>query len=226
MNVVVCVESGPISRATEAALELAGGLGGPTEIVALCATDGPEPELRLTRQMRLSRLVVVREPRFAACDPYVMGQLLACAANHLHASMVVLGSRSDVYGSGMTGAVVAKFLEWPLVSRVESMRLDAAWPTAIISDVRTGGRHARIQIPLPNILTTAPRAPAGGRRRIGTLVAPPATEHLAIETLGMSHELLHSIRNPSTEIESFADKVITAVSAADLMEKLMRIPPP
>ncbi len=226
MNVVVCVESGSLSRATEAALELAGGLGGPTEILALCATDGPEPELRLTRQMRLSRLVVVRESQLGTCDPFVVGQLLACAASHLHASMVVLGSRSDAYGSGMTGAVVAKFLGWPVVSRVESMGLDAAWPTAIISDVRTGGRYARIQVPLPNVLTTAPRAPGGGRRRIGTLVAPPATEHLAIETLGISQELMHSIRNPSTQIESFADKVITAVSAADLMEKLKRIPSP
>jgi electron transfer flavoprotein alpha/beta subunit len=114
-----------------------------------------------------------------------MGMVLAEAARHLEASLVIAGERSDEEGQGLVPAALAHDLKAHLISRVDAVRVSAT-ADAVEVRVRAGGQICTIECPLPLVLTTPPRA-AGEAR-------PTASHPGSIETLPLTQLAIDASR--------------------------------
>lgn len=214
MNVVVCIEPPGPGPAALHALDLATRLGAPTRPIVLCVrAEAEAPEL--PRQSAPPGLAVVAHPAIAALDPLRLGELLALGARHLAASLVLTGSRSGSRGLGATGAAIARHLGWPYLARIESLALDGAgeFPTSALVELRSGGKLARLQVPLPAVLTVAPRLPAGRRRRASNAGAAPEIAWLDPTELGAQVHTWDVPELPAPDFEPFTAQVPTVTSS-------------
>jgi electron transfer flavoprotein beta subunit len=184
--VLVLLESPSPSPASRAALALASSLGDKAEVVVLSAGGTPDSaSFELARQtIAVCRIIHLRDPALSKQDFLTLGMVLAEAARHLEARVVVAGEHSDGEGQGMVPAALAHHLQAPLFARVQAASLTTAKDGVLRMTVRSGGRLCQVGSPLPVVLTTPPALRAG--------VAPsearqlsPAVEALALAQLGL-----------------------------------------
>jgi electron transfer flavoprotein beta subunit len=184
--VLVCLESPAPSPASRAALRLASTLGAKAEIVALSA--GGEAEVasfELARQtVGVRRIVHLQDAALGKPDFLTLGMVLAEAARHLKACVVVAGEHSDGEGQGMVPAALAHHLRAPLFARVQAAAWTGAEAELLEMTIRSGGRLCKVTSPLPVVLTTLP-ALGFGATPSGSLPFPPAVEALALAQLGL-----------------------------------------
>jgi electron transfer flavoprotein alpha/beta subunit len=185
--VLLCLESPSPGRASRAALDLACTLAGSAKVIALSA-GGPaaSASLELARACAsVARVIHLDDPLLDKADFLTMGMVLAEAARHLEASLVIAGERSDEEGQGLVPAALAHDLKAHLISRVDAVRVSAT-ADAVEVRVRAGGQICTIECPLPLVLTAPPRA-AGEAR-------PTASHPASIETLPLTQLAIDASR--------------------------------
>ena len=186
MIVLVCLESPSPSAASRAALRLAGTLGDKAEIVVLSAGGAPDSaSFELARQTSaVGRIVHLQDSAHKDPDFLTLGMVLAEAARHLEARVVVAGEHSDGEGQGMVPAALAHHLQAPFFARVQA----AAWTPpkdgGLQLTIRSGGRLCKVASPLPVVLTTPP-TPDVGTPPSETKPSSAIVEALSLAQLGL-----------------------------------------
>jgi electron transfer flavoprotein alpha/beta subunit len=180
--VLVCLEPPSPCRASRAALALALAQAGSAQVVALVAGGRAEtPTLDLARASA-ARVVHLDDPALDKADFFTTGMVLAEAARHLEAGVVLAGQHSDEEGQGLVPAVLAHHLHAPSFARVLGLEWPAGSPDTVELTLRAGGRICRIASPLPAVLTTEPGAAIPPARASGAAVA---VETLSLAQLGL-----------------------------------------
>ena len=183
MIVLVCLESPAPSRASRAALALACTLATDAQVVAVSAGGSvASHSLDLARTCApVSRVLQIEDPALDQADFLTTGMVLAEAARHLEAGLVIAGERSDHEGQGLVPAALAHHLHARLISRVQSVRL-AATPDAIEVTLRAGGKICTLACPVPLVLTTPPGPNIAAELPVG---ASRAVDSLPLAQLGL-----------------------------------------
>jgi electron transfer flavoprotein beta subunit len=153
--VLVCLESPCPGRASRAALALACSLTETAAVVALSAggtKDGAAVALARSCPA-FSRIVHIDDAVLDQADFMTMGMVLAEAARHLEASLVLTGERSDDEGQGLVPAALAHHLRANLLSRVQAVRLSPE-PDTVEVTLRAGGQRCSVAAHAPLVLTT------------------------------------------------------------------------
>jgi electron transfer flavoprotein alpha/beta subunit len=222
MIVLVCLESPRPSRASRAALELACSLCPDARLIAVSA-GGPadSDSLELARSTAaVSRVVHVADAALEHGDFMTMGMVLAEAARHLEAGLVVTGERSDEEGQGLVPAALAHHLHAHLLARVLAVR-PAQQADTVEVVVRSGGQRLTVAAPLPLVLSVPPPlgmppAPSTGPRR--------ESETWGLERIGLAADRL--IPRPEllgamvpAPVESFRDLTLAEATAALLRHR-------
>lgn len=185
MIVLVCLESPEPGRAGRAALSLARQLAATAQIVALSA-GGPvaSASLELARQGGAHRVIHFDEPALDRADFFTLGMVLAEAARHIKAALVIAGEHSDNEGQGLVPAALAHHLGAPIVARVQDVERSTAADDAVVLTVRAGGRKNRIAMALPLVLSTSiatNATPVAGQS------SRPGVETITFAQLGLDH---------------------------------------
>jgi electron transfer flavoprotein beta subunit len=166
-------------------MHLARQLAETAQIVALSA-GGPANSfaLEMARHGGAHRVLHLDEPELDRADCLTLGTVLAEAARHIQATLVIAGERSDDEGQGMVPAALAHHLEAPLVARIQRVMPSTTTADAVVLTVRAGGRENRLEMRLPLVLSTSP-APGAPSRRDVTAKTPPVVERLTLAQLGL-----------------------------------------
>jgi electron transfer flavoprotein alpha/beta subunit len=168
--VVVCLESPRPSRASRAALDLAGSLCPNARLIAVTA-GGPHDGASLAlacATAAVGQVVHLADAALDHADFMTLGMVLAEAARHLEAGLVVTGERSDEEGQGLVPAALAHALHAPLLARALAVRPAQAADTVEVV-LRSGGRRLTVAAPLPLVVSVPPRpdvAPAAAAGRL------------------------------------------------------------
>lgn len=188
MIVLVCLESPEPSRASRAALSIARRFAGTAQIVALSA-GGPvaSASLDMARRSGAHRVIHLDEPALDRADFFTLGMVLAEAARHIGATLVIAGERSDDEGQGLVPAAVAHHLGAPIVARVQDVESSLATPNAVVLTVRAGGRKNRIEMALPLVLSTPPAPIAANDAAIVSHASLPSVQTMTFARLGLDH---------------------------------------
>jgi len=181
--VLVCLESPSPSLASRAALRLAGGLGDQANVVVLSiGGEVEDPSFELARQnAAVRRIVHLQDSTFNGAGFFTLGMILAEAARHLEARVILAGEHSDGEGQGMVPAALAHHLKAPLFARVESVQLPTSDNEVLYLSLRSSGRLCKVASPPPVVLTTQPR-PVGESSKS----AAHTKSSLAVETLSLA----------------------------------------
>lgn len=183
MNILVCLETPSPGRASRAALDLACAAGAAVRVIAVSA-GGPavNEAVELARSRPgVSRVLHIGSSTLDQSDFLTMGMILAEAARHLEATLVLTGERSEVEGQGLVPAALAHHLRAPLLARVQSFRTTGA-PDVVEVTVRAGGLLCRLACPLPLVLSVPPDATAP---RAAEAPAQRPVEVLPLPQLGL-----------------------------------------
>jgi len=129
----------------------------------------------------VSRVLHIEDPALDQADFLTTGMVLAEAARHLEAGLVIAGERSDHEGQGLVPASLAHHLHARLISRVQSVRL-AATPDTIEVTLRASGKICTLACPVPLVLTTPPGPNVAAELPVG---APRAVDSLPLAQLGL-----------------------------------------
>jgi electron transfer flavoprotein beta subunit len=185
--VLVCLESPSPSLASRAALRLACGLGDRANVVVLSVGDesaGPSFELA-RRSAAVHRIVHLQDPTFKKAGFFTLGMVLAEAARHLEARVILAGQHSDGEGQGMVPAALAYHLKAPLFARVGSVQLPASEDEVLHLSIRSGGRLCKVESPLPVVLTIQPSSAEETSPLPESTQSSPAVETLSLAQLGI-----------------------------------------
>ena len=183
MIVLVCLEPPAPGRSSRAALDLACTLAGSARLLAL-TVGGPagSESLELARSCApLTRVLHIDAPELDQVDSMTTGMVLAEAARHLEAGLVIAGERSDREGHGLVPAALAHHLKATIVSRVQTVRFAQPADGAEVT-TRAGGRLCTLVCPLPLVVTTAPDRVVPMARAAGT---PHAVARLPLAQIGL-----------------------------------------
>ncbi len=154
MKVLVCLEGPEPGRASTTALALALALPAEAEITILTAAADdksawrPEPV-----PAGVTQLVRLIDPALGEGDFLTLGLALAMAARRIGAQLLLTGARADDEGLGAVPAALARHLDAPLLTRVDSV--DGSTADAPYATIRGGGLVRVMKIRLPAVLSVA-----------------------------------------------------------------------
>jgi electron transfer flavoprotein alpha/beta subunit len=193
MIVLVCLESPRPSQASRAALNLACSLGENAQVIVLSAGGGAEnASCELARQsMAVRRIVQLRDTALDGADFLTLGMVLAEAAKHLEARVILVGEHSDEEGQGLVPAALAHHLCAPLLARVHGVELSATNEEVLQVTVRASGCLCKVSSALPIVLaTSSTTASASPQPALGGMSTSPTVETLSLSQLGLDHSRL------------------------------------
>jgi electron transfer flavoprotein beta subunit len=145
---------------------------------------GPSFELA-RRSAAVRRIVHLQDPTFKKAGFFTLGMVLAEAARHLEARVILAGQHSDGEGQGMVPAALAHHLRAPLFARVEAVQLPANENEVLYLSLRSGGRLCKVESPLPAVLTTQPAPADETSPSAENTQSSPAVETLSLAQLGI-----------------------------------------
>jgi len=179
VNVLVCLEAPSAGRAARAALDLACTLATNTKVFVISA-GGPATSaaIGLARQRAaVARIIHLDDPALDKADFMNLGLVLAHAARHVEANLVLAGERSDQEGQGLVPAAIAHHLKAHLISRVQAIVLSPAGDAVDVT-ARAGGQICKVSCPLPLVVTMSARTT--------TIAATNAASSAAVETIQLA----------------------------------------
>jgi electron transfer flavoprotein beta subunit len=187
---LVLLEPPEGSRASLAALDLAGGLHEDAQLWVLSAGgEAARGALGTVRHRPyITRVIHLDDPALGDADFLTLGSVLAEAAHRLQVQLILAGERSDDEGQGLVPASVAHHLRAPLLARARALRLLA--PGKLEVTLRSGGTLCTVESELPSVVTTPPRP----RVQDGPPASQPARscviERLTLADLGLEQSLV------------------------------------
>jgi Electron transfer flavoprotein, beta subunit len=169
------------------ALSLACSMGEAARVVVLSAGGvSKSASLELARRCEaVRRIVQVQDSTLDEADFLTLGMVLAEAARHLEARVVLAGEHSDGEGQGMVPAALAHHLRAPLLARVEAVQSPATDDEVLQVTVRSAGRLCKVTCPLPVVLATPPGLASVGSQPTEGKKSSPAVETLSLAQLGI-----------------------------------------
>jgi electron transfer flavoprotein alpha/beta subunit len=225
LKILVCLHATPpggtpLAENDLAALQLARGLEGEHEVVALMAgTRDETAPLQAALSVGVDRAARISGESFAAADFHTLGQVIGSAALTLGFDLILGGAHSDTEGLGALTASVARHMGLPHLANIESLEPLDQHPLALAVTVRGGGRKRRLGVGLPFVMSVA-RGPAPTSPRA---TRPPREPGAGIETLALFDPEVTVIRR-RTEILGSSAKVerepARLASAAELVARL------
>jgi electron transfer flavoprotein beta subunit len=183
--VLACLDAPNASRASLAALALAGRLGAQAQVLAL-AVGGSSAVVGLEKAKTcpwVRRAIHFDEPALADADFLTLGMVLAEAARNLRAQLVLAGERSDDEGQGLVPAAIAHHLRAPLLARVRDLHL--ASESAVEVTLRAGGLLCKVHSNVPLVITTPPRRDTSPSALSAEPAREPAIERLTLKDIGV-----------------------------------------
>ena len=154
MIVLVCLESPRPSQASLAALRLACAMGERVQVIVISAGGETRNESceMASRTERVRRVVHLRDQALDETDFLSMGRVLAEAARHLEARVILLGEHSDDEGEGLVPAALAHHWNAPLLACVREVQApsgdEAPWEVT----VRASGSLCKVRSTPPLVL--------------------------------------------------------------------------
>jgi electron transfer flavoprotein beta subunit len=183
--VLVCLDAPNASRASLAALALAGRLGAQAQVFAF-AVGGPSAVVGLDKAKTrpwVRRAIHLDEPLLAEADFLTLGMVLAEAARKLGAQLVLAGERSDDEGQGLVPAAIAHHLRAPLFARAQDLHMSSEGSVEVT--LRAGGLLCKVQSRLPTVISTPPRWESLPSAPWGEPARAPAIERLTLADIGL-----------------------------------------
>lgn len=154
MKVLVCLEGPQPGRASTTALALALALPAEAEITVLTAAADDNSAWRQERvPAGVTQLVRLIDPALDQGDFLTLGLALAMAARRIGAQLLLTGARADDEGLGAVPAALARHLDAPLLTRVDSV--DGSTADSVCATIRGGGLVRVMKIRLPAVLSVA-----------------------------------------------------------------------
>jgi electron transfer flavoprotein beta subunit len=142
------------AHALEEAVRLKeGAAGADSQITALCM--GPEGALRTLHKalsLGADEALLVTDPALAGADIAATARVLAAAAKHLGAELVLLGQQASDSDSYVMAAAVAEHLQWPLVTQVARLELTS---NGVQAKRQSETGYDVIEAPLPVVLSVS-----------------------------------------------------------------------
>ena len=193
MIVLVCLESPRPSQASLAALRLACAMGERVQVIAVSASGKAQNEsCELARRTEgVGRVVQIVDKALCEADFLSVGRVLAEAARHLEASIVLVGEHSDDEGEGLVPAALAQHWHAPLLACVREVHLpseaEAPWEIA----VRASGHLCQVRSSTPLVLAVPPTFFAGSTPQATEAKQPVREfETLTLAQLGIDASVL------------------------------------
>lgn len=185
MIVLVCLESPRPSQASLAALRLACAMGESVRVIVISVGGEARNESceMACRTERVRRVVHLCDQALDETDFLSTGRVLAEAARHLEARVVLLGEHSDDEGEGLVPAALAHHWHAPLLACVREVQPpsgdEAPWEVT----VRTSGSLCKVRSTAPLVLAVPAALPwataTGGKQAMREI------EMLALSQLGI-----------------------------------------
>jgi electron transfer flavoprotein beta subunit len=142
------------AHALEEAVRLKeGAAGADSQITALCM--GPEGALRTLHKalsLGADEALLVTDPALAGADIAATARVLAAAAKHLGAELVLLGQQASDSDSYVMAAAVAEHLQWPLVTQVARLELTS---NGVQAKRQSETGYDVIEAPLPVVISVS-----------------------------------------------------------------------
>jgi len=157
--VLVCVEPGHPSKASRAALVVAGRLAAVGNKVTALSAGGDVDNASLVEARGAAgiyRVIHLKDGALDKADFFTLGTVLAEAARHLEATLVITGERSDEEGQGLVPAALAHHLHAPILAHVVDARVAASTADALEITTFAGGCRCVVECSLPVVLATLP----------------------------------------------------------------------
>jgi electron transfer flavoprotein beta subunit len=142
------------SHALEEAVRLKEGAAGADSLItALCM--GPEGALRTLHKalsLGADEALLVSDPALEGADIATTARVLAAAARHLGADLVLLGQQASDSDSYVMAAAVAEHLERPLVTQVARLELAGE---GVRAKRQTETGYDVVEAPLPAVISVS-----------------------------------------------------------------------
>lgn len=114
---------------------------------------GAQSELREALSLGADEAILLSDPEFEATDPGAQAHLLRHALERwVRPRLVLAASRSIDHTWSTIGPQLAHLLDWPLVIEAEALSMEGDCLEAL---AHTGERRARVEAPLPCVVTVA-----------------------------------------------------------------------
>jgi electron transfer flavoprotein beta subunit len=215
MKVLVCLEGPQPGRASTTALALALALPAEAEITVLtAAADDASAWHPAPVPAGVARLVRLIDPALGQGDFLTLGLAMAMAARRIGAQLVLTGARTDDEGLGAVPAALARHLDAPLLTRVDSV--DGATADSPCATIRGGGLVRVMKIRLPAVLSVAalaliPTTPPPARAGTATV------ETWSLADLGLDPAVIFRRGDGLGVFRPAAGKTAVISSAAELL---------
>jgi electron transfer flavoprotein beta subunit len=142
------------AHALEEAVRLQeGAAGADSQITAICM--GPEGALRTLHKalsLGADEALLVTDAALAGADIAATARVLAAAAKHVGADLVLLGQQASDSDSYVMAAAVAEHLQWPLVTQVARLDLTG---NGVQAKRQSETGYDVIEAPLPAVLSVS-----------------------------------------------------------------------
>jgi electron transfer flavoprotein beta subunit len=142
------------AHALEEAVRLQEGpAGADSQITAICM--GPEGALRTLHKalsLGADEALLVTDAALAGADIAATARVLAAAAKHVGADLVLLGQQASDSDSYVMAAAVAEHLQWPLVTQVARLDLTG---NGVQAKRQSETGYDVIEAPLPAVLSVS-----------------------------------------------------------------------
>jgi hypothetical protein len=226
--------------ALAAALDLGGRLDAPVLAIAVGPARREERVLAMALRAGCARAVRIDDRDLGDVDYLGVAQVLAAAARHVGARMVLCGDRSGDEGAGAIGPAIAELLEWSHLTAVTRI---AAEDDGLVVVRHGDGVVQRLRIQAPAVLCVAAppvAARAGGeasaieldgdrdddtptpakRKRMRTPV--PTIDEIDLADLGIDPRAIAPRRSSSGKLRQVRNRGAPALasSALDLIARL------
>ena len=192
MIVLVCLESPRPGQASLAALRLACAMGDTAKVIVISAGGEARNEAcaLACRTEGVARVVQLCDKELDEADFLSVGRVLAEAARHLEASIVLVGEHSDDEGEGLVPASLAHHWGAPLLARVREVQLPAKEEAPWEVTVRASGCLCKVRGTSPLVLAVPPAIAGTSPQPTGKNQTACEIETLSLTQLGIDTSVL------------------------------------
>jgi electron transfer flavoprotein beta subunit len=208
--------------AIEAAMQLQESAGGDVSVISV-GGEGSKEALKTALAMGCSQAILISDPSLEGADSQAIAKVLAAAIKKLDSIQFAFFGRQAIDGDmGVTAAMTAHLLEWPLIGLISSLKLE--WGKIRAERSFEEGRQT-VECPPPVVISVSkdigePRYPSFMGIRKASRAPIPIWDlaELGIITPASVVRWPEIFNPPVREIKT---EIITGESPQEIAEKLV-----